>query len=138
VALLSLIGGIMAYGLTNRALVDLTIQRDRSALFITLADGGVRNTYTVKIHNKTNYPQLYTLDVAGLPASAESWIVGRSPETLGQMLLAADADSVAEYTLLIAVPREDLAGASMDLQFAVTSELGETATHDTVFRGPER
>jgi peptide chain release factor 2 len=96
VALLSLIGGIMAYGLTNRALVDLTIQRDRSALFITLADGGVRNTYTVKIHNKTNYPQLYTLDVAGLPASAESWIVGRSPETLGQMLLAADADSVAE------------------------------------------
>ncbi len=138
VALLALIGGVMTYGLVNRALVDLTIQRDRSALFITLADGGVRNTYTVKIHNKTNYPQLYTLDVAGLPATAEAWIVGRSPEAFGQMMLAADADNVAEYTLLIAVPREDLAGASTDLEFALTSEFGETATHDTVFRGPER
>ncbi len=138
VALLSLVGGVMLYGLTTRALTDLTIQRDRSALFVTLADGSVRNTYTVKIHNKTNYPQLYTLDVDGLPAAAEAWIVGRSPEPIGQIILAADADAVADYTFLVAVPRADLDAASLDLEFSVTSEMGEVATHDTVFRGPER
>ena len=136
--LITLVGSVMLFGLMTRALTDLTIQRDRSALFVTLSDGSVRNTYTVKIHNKTNYPQLYTLAVDGLPASAEAWIVGRSPERLGEMMLAADADTVADYTLLIAVPRDDLAHSSIDLEFAVTSEFGETATHDTVFRGPER
>ncbi len=137
VALLALVGSVMLAGLMTRSATDLTIQRDRSALFVTLSDGGVRNTYTVKIHNKTNYPQLYTLHVDGLPRSAEAWVVGRSPEPLDQMLLAADPDTVAEYTLLVAVPREDLAGASTDLAFAVTSEFGETARHATVFRGPE-
>jgi len=121
----------------TRSQTDLTIQRDRSALFITLADGSVRNTYTVKVHNKTFDPQLYTLDIEGLPASADAWIVGRSPERLGAIRLAAEADAVAEYTLLVAVPRQDLASASLDLEFEVTSEFGETVTHDTVFRGPE-
>jgi hypothetical protein len=45
---------------------------------------------------------------------------------------------VAEYTLLIAVPRRDLESASLDLEFEVTSEFDETVTHDTVFRGPEQ
>jgi cytochrome c oxidase accessory protein FixG len=138
VAALAIVGSLMTWGLLTRDETDLTIQRDRSALFITLADGSVRNTYTVKIHNKTFDPQLYSLDIDGLPASAEAWIVGRSPEPLGQMLLAAEADAVAEYTLLVAVPRDDLDRASLDLEFAVTSEFGETVTHDTVFRGPER
>jgi cytochrome c oxidase accessory protein FixG len=138
VVALAVVGGLMTWGLLTRAETDLTIQRDRSALFITLADGSVRNTYTVKIHNKTFDPQLYTLDVAGLPASAETWIGGRAPEAPGSIRLTAEADAVAEYTFLIAVPREDLASASLDLEFAVTSEFGETVTHDTVFRGPER
>ncbi len=137
VVALVVVGALMTWGLVTRSDTNLTIQRDRSALFVTLADGSVRNTYTVKIHNKTFDPQLYTLDVAGLPAAAEAWIVGRSPEPLGRMLLAAEADAVAEYTLLIAVPRDDLANASLDLEFAVTSEFGETVTHASVFRGPE-
>ncbi|NBB71800.1 MAG: cytochrome c oxidase accessory protein CcoG [Alphaproteobacteria bacterium] len=138
VAALAIVGGLMTYGLMTRSQTDLTIQRDRSALFITLADGSVRNTYTVKVHNKTFDPQLYTLDIEGLPAAAETWVVGRSPEPLGDIRLAAEADAVAEYTLLVAVPRQELASASLDLEFAVTSEFGETVTHDTVFRGPER
>jgi len=138
VGLLVVVGSLMAFGLMTRAQTDLTIQRDRSALFITLADGSVRNTYTLKIHNKTFQPQLYTLDVAGLPASAEMWVVGRSPEAPGEVRLAAEADAVAESTLLIAVPRGELESASMDLEFVLTSEFGETVTQATVFRGPER
>ena len=138
VVALAIVGALMTWGLLTRDDTDLTIQRDRSALFITLADGSVRNTYTVKIHNKTFDPQLYTLDIAGLPASAETWVVGRSPEELGSIRLAAEADAVAEYTVLVAVPREDLASASLDLEFQVTSEFDETVTHASVFRGPER
>jgi len=138
VAALAVVGALMAWGLFTRSDTNLTIQRDRSALFITLADGSVRNTYTVKIHNKTFDPQLYTLDVEGLPASAEAWIVGRSPEPVGEIRLAAEADQVAEYTLMLAIPRAELDAASLDLAFELTSEFGETVTHDTVFRGPER
>ncbi len=136
VALLTLVSGLIAYGLATRSEAHLSIERDRSGLYVTLSDGSIRNTFEVKIHNKTNFPQLFTLDIAGLPPSAEVWANNRSPEPLGSMLLMADADTVASYTILVAVPREDVTAASVDLTFQVTSEMGEVATQRSVFRGP--
>ncbi len=136
VALIALVGGLIAYGLATRSEAHLAVERDRSALFVTLSDGSIRNTFEVRIHNKTHYPQLYALDIAGLPPTAEVWASNRSPEPLGSMLLWADADTVTSYTILVAVPRDDVAAASVDLTFQVTSETGEVATQRSVFRGP--
>ncbi|MEO1091905.1 MAG: cytochrome c oxidase accessory protein CcoG [Pseudomonadota bacterium] len=138
VALLALVGGLMLFGLVNRAEMHVGIERDRAALFTTLSDGSIRNGYTVKIQNKTNYPQLYALDIVGLPEGAETWINGRSPEAGGEMMLSADADSIGTYTLFVAIPRQQLRAASTDLVFHVTSEFGEVAEEPTVFRGPEQ
>ena len=136
VALLGLVGTVMAYGLLTRANAHLSVERDRSSLFVTLADGSVRNTFLLKIHNKTHLPQLYTLDITGLPASAEVWANDRSPEALGQLILAADPDTVVSYTLLVAVPRDEVRDGSLDLTFTITSELGEVTSQRSVFRGP--
>ncbi|SKA57021.1 cytochrome c oxidase accessory protein CcoG [Enterovibrio nigricans] len=44
----------------------LDVMRDRTQLFKTNSDGLVENTYTLKILNKTQQPETYSLSVSGL------------------------------------------------------------------------
>jgi polyferredoxin len=44
----------------------LTVIRDRNQLFRTNNDGLIENTYTLKVINKTQQQQEYSLDVTGL------------------------------------------------------------------------
>ncbi|MDD1784005.1 cytochrome c oxidase accessory protein CcoG [Enterovibrio sp. ZSDZ35] len=44
----------------------LDVMRDRTQLFKTNSDGLVENTYTLKILNKTQHPETYSLSVSGL------------------------------------------------------------------------
>ncbi|MFW5680783.1 MAG: cytochrome c oxidase accessory protein CcoG [Pseudomonadota bacterium] len=138
VVLLTVVGSVMTWGLLTRAEAHLSVERDRSGLFVTLSDGSVRNSYLLKIHNKTHDPQLYTLDIEGLPESAVVWVQGREPEALGSLRLRAEPDTVVSYTLMIAAPPSDLEAPSVDLDFTITAENGAVATQDSVFRGPER
>ena len=44
---------VMSVGLAMRSTVELSVLHDRAPLFVPLADGSLRNGYTVKIVNKT-------------------------------------------------------------------------------------
>ncbi|TVQ30723.1 MAG: cytochrome c oxidase accessory protein CcoG [Geminicoccaceae bacterium] len=137
VALLLVVSGLMTYGLANRSTAHLSIERDRSGLYVTLADGSIRNTYEVRIHNKTHVDQLYAFDIVGLPDSAVGWVLGREPGPINELRLLGAADGVASYMLFVAVPRDDLETAALEVTFQVTSEAGDVTTQRSVFRGPQ-
>ena len=63
--LIAIIGLVMLGALLMRPTVEVSVLRDRSPIYVTLADGSVRNAYTVKILNKTWAPQDYRLALDG-------------------------------------------------------------------------
>ncbi|MEM6372693.1 MAG: cytochrome c oxidase accessory protein CcoG [Pseudomonadota bacterium] len=52
-AMWSLIGVALVYALFVRSDIDLTVEPVRNPQFVTLSDGSVRNTYTLRIRNLT-------------------------------------------------------------------------------------
>jgi polyferredoxin len=46
--------------------LELSIVQVRNPLFVTLSDGSIRNSYEVKINNKTMAPAKYKLEIEGL------------------------------------------------------------------------
>lgn len=56
--------------LMNRVPLQMDIIRDRNALFRETFDGNIENTYTLKIMNKTQQPQSYSVAFSGLEGAA--------------------------------------------------------------------
>ncbi len=130
------IAGAIAAGLALKPGLDISVLRDRAPLFVTLADGTVRNAYTFKISNMTRDPRAYTLTVAGLK-DARIAVAGESQEEqAAQQHLTAAPDMVATYRIFVTAPRSSLQGTSQPLTFRLTSANGETASHESVFMGP--
>ncbi len=135
--LLLVIAGAMAWSLVIRPSMDVTVQRDRSPLFVRLSDGGLRNGYTIKLHNMTREPRSFTLRLDE-PAGAALRVVGYEGYGNEQVLLSAKPDSVATYRAHVTLPAAALGGAdSLPLVFMVQDhERGETDVYRSVFRGP--
>ena len=60
------IGMVIFYQLVNKDTLRVTILHDRNALYTWLPDGSLRNTYTLKIFNKTNQVQTYVVTATGI------------------------------------------------------------------------
>jgi cytochrome c oxidase accessory protein FixG len=135
-AILLLIGSGTLIGLTARASVDVNILHDRNPLFVPLADGSIRNGYTVKILNKSRDPQTYTLGLDGLPGATLS-VIGQEAEAAERIQLSARPDAVTSYKVYVTAPRDALTGDTHELEMVLTEQATERSfEHETVFRGP--
>src|SRR5690606_16502180 len=65
-----LTAGLMAFGLGSRADVELSVLKDRSLPYVQLANGDVRNGYTLKLVNKQRQHRSFDVHVEGLPGAA--------------------------------------------------------------------
>ena len=135
-ALIVLVGLVMLVTLTNRATLDVNVQHDRNPLFVRLADGSIRNGYTVKILNKEHVDARFGIAFEGLPPHTVSIV--------GQEAGAADgvdvgSDRLAAFRVFVAVPADDLASDLTDVTVVVTEEEGDrVARSSSIFRGPEK
>ncbi|WP_448203689.1 cytochrome c oxidase accessory protein CcoG [Azospirillum sp. sgz302134] len=130
------IAGAIGVGLALKPGLDISVLRDRAPLFVTLADGTVRNAYTFKISNMTRDPRDYTLALGGLK-DAHIAVAGEGQEAqASQQRLTAAPDMVATYRIFVTAPRSSLQGATQPLTFRLTSANGETASYESVFMGP--
>lgn len=136
--LLLVVGAVMAGALAMRADVELTVLRDRSPLFVTLADGAIRNGYTVKVLNKTRQLQAYRLTVDGLPG-ARLAVVGDGSVTDDQAHASLDVkpDAVGTFRITVRAERRQLAGEATDVRFRLEGGDGARASQSTVFLGPK-
>jgi cytochrome c oxidase accessory protein FixG len=134
--IITLLGLAILIGLGTRATVDVNVLHDRNPLFVTLADGSIRNGYTIKILNKSRAPKSYFLSVDGLEGSALA-LLGQESDPGERIRVEAGADTVATYRVALTAPRGALDGAASDIEFVLEElEGGGTSAHDTVFRGP--
>jgi polyferredoxin len=123
-AVIAIVGLLMVFGLATRETVELDVIRDRNPDFVTLADGAVRNGYTIKLMNRADISRDFILDFGGLNPR-EVKIIGVEGRGV-PALIAVEADKVRTLRVLITVAPKSLNGASAPVIFTVT----EPAHHE--------
>jgi cytochrome c oxidase accessory protein FixG len=130
----------MLYSLATRSFLEISVLPDRSPLFVTLADGSIRNSYTLKISNKSPEARLFTIKAAGLPG-AFLGIAGSEPQQVPisqGMDIMVKGDSVGTFRAYIHASHEAV-HTEAPLVFVVRDAAGdEEAERTTSFRGPAR
>jgi cytochrome c oxidase accessory protein FixG len=133
--LIAVVGVAMLTALALRSFTGLAAIHDRNPLFVTLADGSVRNGYTVRLLNKRPVERSFALTVEGLPG-ARLEAVG-APGDHGKALVSVGPDTTHEVRVLVFAP----AGAKLDKSVPVTFRIvdvasGEVATAQDHFKAP--
>ena len=135
-AVISVVGGLMLFQLATRQSAGINLVHDRNPLFVTLADGSIRNAYTVRLINKRPDTRLFALTVNGL-LGAQIEVVGVSATADWRPVVSVDPDTTREVRVLVTVPRASLAEKSADITIlAADLFVGERVTGKDHFFSP--
>jgi cytochrome c oxidase accessory protein FixG len=130
------IGALMVYGLATRAQFEVNVLKDRSPPFVQLANGDVRNGYTLKLVNKQLEARDMKIVISGID-SAVIEVIGLEAETENQITVPLAPHGVDRYRVLVTVPAENVTTRS-NFTFTVTDTItGEVHANRVSFRGPE-
>jgi polyferredoxin len=130
-AVLIVVSAIMLVTLSFRHTLDLDVIRDRNPDYVQLADGAVRNGYTIKLMNRSGQARDLRLSVSGIKAR-EVKAIGDG-DIQSSVLLSVAADKVRTLRVLVTVARSDL-GASHRLTFTLADSEGrESRAAEAVF-----
>lgn len=124
--LLCVIGGIMLYGLLNRTKEELHVLHERTPLFVQLSDGSIRNSYTIKILNKTALVQNFSIKIEGIEVDK---IDISNPLPVNPNQIEVPADQVGKFRMFIETDSQSSL-ASKDIN--VILENNETKVKTTV------
>ena len=117
------VSGLMLWHITHRASMELDVIRDRNPDFVTLADGAVRNGYTIKLLNMAGQPRDFTISFQGL-AARDIKIIGADSDRI-----QVPADKVRTLRVLVTVARENLKPGSMPVLFRI-KDMGRGEAKD--------
>ena len=67
-SLWSFVGFGLVFALFIRPVIDMTVAPIRNPTFVTLSDGSIRNTYDIRLRNKTGEDRPFELSVRGDPS----------------------------------------------------------------------
>jgi cytochrome c oxidase accessory protein FixG len=133
--IIAAVGGIMLYALLTRHAFDVNVIHDRNPVFVRMADGAIRNGYTMRILNKRFETRRFAVSVEGVPAAVVE-IVGLP---LGsERIVEVGPDQSREFRVLVN-NYEFAPPASTPIVFHVLDlESREWAQARDHFRAPER
>ncbi len=122
-AILMVVGGVMLFGLLNRAPVQLHVLHDRNPLFVQLSDGTVRNGYNINVLNKTYEDRTYRLSVEGVD--------GATLRVQGAGAAVADAlqifaDKVGHFRVFVTAPKQNTAREDIVFTVEEVTPVGAT------------
>jgi polyferredoxin len=117
-AIIASVSAVMVVTLTFRHTLDMDVIRDRNPDYVRLADGAVRNAYTVKLMNRTGRARTLTLGVSGIKARQVK-LIGDG-DIVSPVPLDVDADKVRTVRILVTVAADDLS-TSRSLTFSLAS-----------------
>ena len=126
----------MIIALMLRPGVDLSVLHDRAPLFVRLADGSLRNGYTIKVANKSQVPVTFELSTHGMLGA----VLTEADEGLGPapvLGLPVKADSVGTFRVLVTGNPTAMTDGSQPLDFALRNTVtGEHMIYQSIFMGP--
>ena len=100
----SSVGLGMLFALGDRARLDISAQHQRNPAFVQLADGAVRNGFTLKLRNMQSRPRAMVVRLEGLPG-AVMWGEGGSREAATRLVqTTVPADALAKLPIFVAAP----------------------------------
>ncbi len=131
---------VMAAGYAGRSTLEVNVIPDRSPLFVQLADGAIRNGYTVKVLNKSHEVRKVAISIKGLPG-AELTMLGYDtfPE-----FIEVPTDDLRELRIFAKVPADKVRDLTTPTKFQFTVEdVGVEADRATMersalFQSPKR
>ncbi len=133
-AIIVLVGAIMLFALVTRPDLDVNVQQDRNPLFVRLADGSIRNGFTVKILNKLQLTRGVRIGLDGLPG-ATLRIVGSAD---GNAMVQVPPDRLRSIRVFVTVPAGTIRGGVQAFVLTVKDVAGTAGLrHDAVMRGPQ-
>lgn len=131
------IGIAMLFALGERTRIDISVLQDRNPLFVRLADGAVRNSFTIKIRNMETRPRAAEVSVTGLPG-AKVWQAGGDRAAGGRTIpVQLGADSVTKVRLFVAAPAEGTQRQEMLFIVKALDSEGGSSTDDAHFERPD-
>jgi cytochrome c oxidase accessory protein FixG len=129
---LGVVSLIMVMSLITRSTIDLDVIRDRNPNFVTLADGSVRNAYTLKLMNRAGQPRDFFLTLDGVNDRKVN-VIGVGVVAM-PVKLSVDADKVRAVRVLVTVDRKSLRAGSQDIAFTLRdAKTGENRKAQAVF-----
>src|SRR5262249_36841932 len=126
-SMIAVVGAIMLYTLLTRTLLDVNVLHDRNPVAVKLADGSIRNAYTMRLLNKRGFDRVIAIDVDG-PIDAKVHVVGVDSVTQDRPTVVLGRDQTTELRVLVTAPAENNTEKSVPVRFRITDVgLGETA-----------
>ncbi|MDP2206322.1 MAG: cytochrome c oxidase accessory protein CcoG [Alphaproteobacteria bacterium] len=131
IAIMTVISALMLFAFLNRSNVELSVIHDRNPLYVKLSSGDIRNTYTLKIVNKTREDRIFALEIDGLSPREISVAGAGAPQPDNLMVLA---NSVGTFRVMVVLE----AGKAMrhprhNLRMVVRDQEGFADEMETVF-----
>jgi cytochrome c oxidase accessory protein FixG len=135
-AVIAVVAAVMLFSLAGRSTLGIDVIPDRNPLFVTLSDGSVRNSYTLKLMNRSDAPLRLELSVGAFAYDIVK-IVGVETERLPAQM-TVEPSKLRSLRVLITLHRDRLVQPSLPLTFTITrSDTGESADATTVFLSGE-
>lgn len=139
-AAMTTIGAVMLWAFVGRTDVAIEALRDRSPLFVRLADGSIRNSYTLKVSDRRHATDRLAVSVEGLPPGA-AWQVldRRDADANGRPLVETRADGVAEFRLFVTTApegRPEEESTPVRIRLVAPDGEAERAAVGTIFLRP--
>jgi cytochrome c oxidase accessory protein FixG len=135
-AVIAVVGAIMLYTFATRVNEGISVIHDRNPMYVRLADGELRNGFTLRILNKSLEPRTFVLAVYGL-ADLDMKVVGDVATTGPMALIAVGPDQTHELRVLVSSYSRLPPAASIPLTFRISDpKTGQAASAVDHFRGP--
>jgi cytochrome c oxidase accessory protein FixG len=133
---LSAVMAVMLGAWLLRQEVTLAVLRDRAPLFVSLADGSIRNAYTLKIANKAREAGELTL-VLESPARLQLQVQEAAELGPNRFRVTTRSDGITQWRALATLPAGQPMRESTPVTFRLLDARGRTVVSErSVFLGP--
>lgn len=136
--MLTIVCAVMAIVFSYRTVLEVNVVAERNPLFVPLADGSLRNTYTVRILNKTYQKRTFTIRIEGLEGAK---LTVSKQEGVAEPKSVVEADQEGPEVVFVDLPKDKrnlLHKGEGSITFVVRdTENGNEAHRTTNFRGPD-
>ena len=134
-SLWSIVGFALVFALFIRQDIEMTVAPVRNPTFVTLSDGSIRNTYDVRILNKSGTDSQYSIFIKGNPTLR----VQLEGTPYGSVQVAADTQKLQRVYVISPAGSAPTTSDRTEFRFWVEDlGNGDRAYSDSVFNGQAR
>ncbi|GLS32281.1 cytochrome c oxidase accessory protein CcoG [Mesorhizobium albiziae] len=126
----SLVGLALLYALLSRDRLEVNVLHDRNPQFVVLADGSIRNGYTVKLLNMIPEPRTIFVTLQGL-RGATMTVTGIDQPEDRAFAISVDPDRLKTLKIFVRQPAESVETESQIFKFIVEDKASYEADEYT-------